>query len=287
VAGRQKVGTLASTVEQVRIVTVSASSQVKAEDRGQVVVSGSYGGEYNAYHAGKWGLRGVILNDAGVGKDNAGVRGLPFLDRIGLAAATADANTCHIADGEHMLAHGTISHVNRAAAALGCRTGETVRASAERMRSAPIADGALRAIAGGKRYLISENPGEPKVICLDAAPMLEPADRGAIAITGSHAALFRGKPDGVMSVDLTAVFFSDGGVGMDQAGISRLADLDKRGMPAGAAAAATAAIGDSRSIYREGMLSHVNRAAAERGARPGMAVKDFVDILLTAARERR
>ena len=45
----------------IRIVTVSASSQVKAEDRGQVVVSGSYGGEYNAYHAGKWGLRGVIL----------------------------------------------------------------------------------------------------------------------------------------------------------------------------------------------------------------------------------
>jgi hypothetical protein len=99
---------------------VSASAQVKAEDRGQVIVSGSYGGEYNACHAGKWGLRGVILNDAGVGRDEAGIRGLPYLDQIALAAATADANTCHIADGEHMLAHGLISHVNRAAAALGC-----------------------------------------------------------------------------------------------------------------------------------------------------------------------
>ena len=116
---------------EVRIVTVSASSQVKAEDRGQVIVSGSYGGEYNAWHAGKWGIRGVILNDAGIGRNDAGIRGLPYLDQIGLAAATADANTCHIADGEHMLAHGIISHVNRAAAALGCKAGDTVRACAE------------------------------------------------------------------------------------------------------------------------------------------------------------
>src|SRR6185312_6548744 len=99
------------------IFTVSASSQVNADHRGQVIVSGSYGGEYNAFHAGKWGLRGVVLNDAGVGKDNAGIRGLAYLEQIGLAAATADANTCHIADGEHMLAHGRISCVNRFAAA--------------------------------------------------------------------------------------------------------------------------------------------------------------------------
>ena len=83
-----------------------------ASHRGQVIVSGSYGGEYNAFHAGKWGIRGVVLNDAGIGKDRAGIRGLDYLDVIGLAAATADVMTCHIADGDHMLAHGVISHVN-------------------------------------------------------------------------------------------------------------------------------------------------------------------------------
>jgi hypothetical protein len=269
---------------QAQIFTVSASSQVTAAQKGHVVVSGSYGGEYNAYHAGKWGLRGVVLNDAGVGKDQAGIRGLPYLDQIGLAAATADCRTCHIADGEHMLAHGIISHINRSAAPLGCRVGETVRAVAERMASAPVATGTLPAIAGGKRYTVRDNPGELRVICLDAAPMLQPDDAGAIAVTGSHAALFRGRPDGVISVNLTAVFFSDGGVGLDGAGISRLPDLDKRGMPAGAAAAASARIGDSRSIYNEGVFSHVNDAAAKRGAKAGMAVKDFVDMLIAAAK---
>jgi uncharacterized protein YunC (DUF1805 family) len=277
---------MSETTPPGKISTVSASSQVNEMHRGHVIVSGSYGGEYNAYHAGKWGLRGVILNDAGVGKDNAGIRGLPYLDQIGLPAVTADAMTCHIADGEHMLAHGIVSHVNRAAAELGCRVGETVRACTEQMRTAPVKAGELSAIAGGKRYMISDIPGEPRVIALDAAPMLTPEDAGSIAITGSHAALFRGKPDGIISVELTAVFFSDAGGGMDGAGITRLKDLDTRKMPAGAASAASASIGNSRSIYETGILSHVNEAAKERGAKTGMAVKDFVEMLLAEARKQ-
>jgi hypothetical protein len=266
-----------------QIFTVSASSQVNADHRGQVIVSGSYGGEYNAFHAGKWGLRGVVLNDAGVGKDNAGIRGLAYLEQIGLAAATADANTCHIADGEHMLAHGRISFVNRFAAGLGCAPGDSVRACAERMLAAPVADGTLSPISGGKRYVLEEIPGRPKVIGLDAAPMLQPGDAGAIAVTGSHAAMFRGKPDNVISVKLRAVFFSDGGVGLDAAGVSRLPNLDTMGIPAGAAAAMSARIGDSRSIYGDGVLSHVNRHARDEGAIPGMKVKAFVALLLAQA----
>jgi hypothetical protein len=261
------------------IFTVSASSQANAGHRGHVIVSGSYGGEYNAYHAGKWGLRGVVLNDAGIGRDNAGIKGLPYLDAIGLAAAAADCWTCHIADGEHMLAHGVISHVNQAAARLGCKPGDTVRAVAERMRSAAIAEGELAPIAGGKRYAIRDAAGEPRLICLDAAPLLTPDDAGAIAVTGSHAALFRGRPDGVISVDLPGVFFSDGGIGMDNAGITRLADLDKRRMPAGAASAASAAIGNSRQIHAEGILSAVNETARARGIVPGMSVRAAVEIL--------
>jgi hypothetical protein len=99
--------------DDVKIMTVASCSFVRAEHRSHVVVSGSYGGKYNAFNAAKWGVRGVIMNDAGIGKDDAGIVGLGFLDQIGLAAATADATTCHIGDGDHMLEHGVISHVNR------------------------------------------------------------------------------------------------------------------------------------------------------------------------------
>lgn len=267
--------------ESAQIFCVPASSYVNETHRGQVIVSGSYGGDYNAFHAGKWGLRGVVLNDAGVGKDNAGVHGIEYLEQIGLAAATADVNSCHIADGEHMLGHGVVSFVNRFAAALGCEVGDTVRSVAEKMRTAPIASGELSPIAGGKRYTLIETPGKPKVIALDAAPMLTPEDAGAIAITGSHAALFRGRPDNVISIPLRAVFFSDGGVGMDNAGVSRLPNLDEKGIPAGAAAAMSARIGDARSIYNDGIFSHINQLARSLGAKPGMPVRDFVALLLS------
>ena len=71
-----------------KILTVASCSFVREEHRSHVVVSGSYGGNYNAFNAAKWGVRGVIMNDAGVGKDNAGIGGLDYLDQIELAAAT-------------------------------------------------------------------------------------------------------------------------------------------------------------------------------------------------------
>ena len=87
--------------------------------------------------------------------------GLDFLDQIGLAAATADAQTCHIGDGDHMLAHGIISHVNRAAAALGCTPGQSVRDCAERMRSASVPTAAPPPITEGARFVMRDVPGEP------------------------------------------------------------------------------------------------------------------------------
>ncbi|ODT75666.1 MAG: hypothetical protein ABS76_33610 [Pelagibacterium sp. SCN 64-44] len=262
-----------------RIVTVSASSQIKAEDAGCVVISGSYGGQYNAYHAGKWGLRGVVLNDAGIGRNDAGIDGLPYLDTIGLPAATADAMSCHIADGEHMLAHGRISHVNAAAAALGCVVGESVSACAERMLAAPPKAGELPPIAGGRRYHLDGGNGRRKVVALDAAPLLLPEDADAIAVTGSHAALFRGKPDDIVNVPVFAIFFNDAGVGLDGAGIARLPTLDERGIIAGAVDCMSAPIGNARAIYADGILSHVNATARDHGAVPGMALKSFIQLL--------
>jgi len=273
-------------VTAVRIYTAPSSATAPEECRGHVLVSGSYGGEYNAYHAGRRGVRAVILNDAGVGKDQAGIRGLAYLEEVGLAGAAADVMTCHIGDGEHMLAAGRISHVNECARRLGCEPGESVQACGERLRRAPLSDRPMPPIGGGRRYLVREASGEPRVVCLDAAPMLEPGDAGSIVVTGSHAALFHGKPDGLIAPDVHAVFFSDAGVGLDRAGIARLPLLDERGIIAATASASSARIGDARSIHREGIMSHLNASARAAGGAPGMSVGAFIEMLLVRARSR-
>jgi hypothetical protein len=272
-----------SANQGVQILTVASCSFVREEHRAHVVVSGSYGGRYNAYNAAKWGVRGVIMNDAGIGKDNAGIRGLDFLDQINLAAAAADAQTCHIGDGDHMLAHGVISHVNRTAAALGCAPGQSVRDCAALMRLAVVPTAMPPSIAEGARFVVRDVPGEPRVICADSVGMLQPGDAGQIVITASHGALSGGRPDNVVPRGIYAVFFSDAGGGMDGAGIARLADLDQKGIAAGTTSADSAPIGDSRALYHDGILSHVNAAAARLGGQIDMRLKEFVDVLIVAS----
>lgn len=269
----------------VKILTVASCSFVRDEHRSHVVVSGSYGGRYNAFNAAKWGVRGLVMNDAGVGKDRAGICGLDYLDQIHLAAATADAQTCHIGDGDHMLAHGIISHANGTAVALGCAPGQSVRDCAERMRAGVVPSMAPPSITEGARFIIHDKPGEPRVICADSVGMLVPEDTGQIAITASHGALSGGRPDNAIPTGIYAVFFSDAGVGMDGAGIARLPDLDRAGVAAGTTSADSAPIGDSRGLYRYGILSHVNGAASRLGGRVGMPLREFVDLLLAAARQ--
>ena len=275
---------MAASSEPVKIVTVASCSNLRDEHRLHVAVSGSYGGRYNAYNAAKWPARAVIMNDAGVGKGDAGIVGLEFLDRIKMAAATADAMTCHIGDGDHMLANGVISHVNATATSLGCKVGQSVRDCAELMRAAVPPTEMPPAITDGARYILRDNPGEPRLVCADSIGMIEPEDAGDIVVTASHGALSGGRPDNAVAPDVFACFFSDGGVGMDGAGIARLAPLDARNIPAGAVSADSAPIGDARALYHGGILSHVNQAASRLGAHPGMTLKAFVDILLTAAR---
>ena len=82
---------------------------------GAVVVSGSHGGKYPGYCTAKAGLRAVILNDASVGKDNAGIGSLAYLEPLGIAAATVSYLSCRIGQPEDMLERGVISHANAAA----------------------------------------------------------------------------------------------------------------------------------------------------------------------------
>ena len=75
------------------ILAADTITKLPPDAAGQVVVSGSHGGRYPGYLAAKAGLRAVILNDAGVGKDAAGIGRLAALDPRGVAAgAVSDAS---------------------------------------------------------------------------------------------------------------------------------------------------------------------------------------------------
>ncbi len=113
--------------------------------------------------------------------------------------------------------------------------------------------------------------------------MTEPADAGQIVITGSHGGTPASMPELTLQVDALAALFNDAGIGIDEAGVSRLPALDRRGIAAAAVDTMSARIGDGLSTWRDGVLSRVNQSARRLGAVPGMTARAWVEQLLIAA----
>ena len=226
-------------------------------------------------------MHALILNDAGVGKDRAGIAGLAYLEEIGMAAATVDCMSARIGDGADMLARGVISHANAFAALRGVVEGLSCVDAAERLRAAPPPRSGPPPYAEGRWRI---EGGRPEVWALDSVGKLEPADAGRMLVIGSHGALHGGRPESALGVDAAAAVFNDAGVGADRIGISRLPVLAARGIPAVTVACMSARIGDGRSIWESGRISHVNHVAARMGAAREMSVREFARAIATSGR---
>ncbi len=103
---------------------VDSITELGAADTGCTGVSGSHGGISSARYALAARPRLSVFNDAGVGKDEAGIAALAFLQAHGLAACTVAHDTARIGDAHSTLNDGIISHANALARALGIRPGQ-------------------------------------------------------------------------------------------------------------------------------------------------------------------
>ena len=110
---------------------VDSITELGAQDAGCVAVSGSHGGISSARYALAARPLLSVFNDAGVGRDAAGIAALAFLQDHGLAACTVAHDSARIGDAHSALDDGIISHVNAAAHALGIRIGQRCRPAIE------------------------------------------------------------------------------------------------------------------------------------------------------------
>ena len=251
---------------------------------GKVLVAGSHGGIVAAYLGAKAGAHALILNDAGLGKDRAGISGLAWLEAIGMAAAAVDCMSARIGNGDDMLARGVISHANLYAALCGVAAGQSCGEAASRLRDASPPRAKPTPYAEGRWKLLE---GPPEVWALDSVGKAEADDAGRILVIGSHGALQGGLPETALRVDAAAAVFNDAGIGADRIGITRLPVLGARGMPAVTVDCMSARIGDGRSAWESGVISHANAPAAALGASPGTTVQTFVSAVIRAAQNRR
>jgi hypothetical protein len=266
------------------VLIADSITRVATEAEGAVVVNGSHGGIYAAYVAAKLRVAAAVFNDAGVGRDEAGIAGLDYLAALGIPAAAVGHDTARIGDGSDMIERGIITHANSPAVALGCQPGMACRDAAVLLQhAAPDLREPPPALEAA--FLLIAEP--PAVWAVDSASLVGPEQVGTIVVTGSHGGLLGGKPETALKVDALAALFNDAGIGIDEAGVTRLPALDARGIAAGTVAASSARIGDARSTYEDGVLTRVNRRAAALGVAPRLAARDFVDIIRHASAGER
>ena len=102
---------------------VDSITELGVRDAGCIAVSGSHGGISSARYA--LVARPVlsVFNDAGVGKDGAGLAALDLLQAHGLAACTVSHHSAPIGEAQSTFRDGIVSHQNALALALGAVTG--------------------------------------------------------------------------------------------------------------------------------------------------------------------
>jgi hypothetical protein len=266
------------------VVVVDSVTQLGMSARNRVVVCGSHGAAFSAQMGLRASVAAIIFSDAGVGKDRAGIQALDMLARHAIPSATVDYRSARIGDGRDLLLRGIISHVNAAAAAVGCERGMSVRETstillqtAPLRHSIPAADADRGRRASEARYLLLGDA--PQVWALDSVSLVEPDDGDHIVFTGSHGRLLGGAPETAMRGSALAAVFNDAGCpDADDLG-GRLGPLGLRGIPAATVHAESARIGDGRSTYYDGVLSAVNEPAAAMGACVDMSAQEFAELV--------
>jgi hypothetical protein len=249
---------------------------------GRVALCGSHGGVYAAWYGARQGIAALLLHDAGIGRERAGVGGLDWLAARGIPAATIGHATARIGDGEDMLARGLLSVVNEPARRLGIAVGMKAAEALARLDGARLPPAEVSEAMDESRREVARH-GAIRILALDSNGLVEPGDAGHVVVTGSHGGLLGGRPETAVKAAVAIALYNDAGIGVDGAGLSRLPALAARGIAAGCVSNFSARIGDALSTWNDGYISACNATAEARGGRIGQSARDFVAALLESA----
>lgn len=250
------------------------SSQAKAGT--EVIVNASYAGVYCARLLQECRPFATIGIDCGIGKDGAGIAGLWFFEALATPAAAVDINTIELGNGLSVWENGRISRVNSAAEALGVRVGDAVPEAAARLAEAPAE---IPPADPYNRQVVEGGPTGHDVVVTNSIADALPEDRDAnVLCTAGHTG--RSVIDYILGSRPYGFICSDGGIGLNNSGLTALEPANDAGIPGAAVSAQSARMGDGMSTWADGVISATNKLAEEIGVEVGMPAKEAASKLV-------
>ena len=261
-----------------RVVVLDSLTHVNARLAAcDVLVAGSFAGALAFGFALERGVRGLVAHEAGVGRERAGISGLPLADRLGVPAAAVATDSARLGDGRSVWDDGIVSHANEHATVLGVSPGARAADATRAMLKAPPGLPAPAPLVDRRPRVVAKTAAG-RVVLLSSMSFAGPEHRLDVLCAGSHGG--RVNVERLLEVRPRGAVFNDGGIARDRSGVSGLASLDAIGVAAVAVDAMTARIGDPASTWDDGIVSVVNETARRAGVAPGQPAREAVLLIL-------
>jgi len=271
------------------VVLLDSLGDLRPSNTSPILVCGSHcGGNGDlARHVKNCHVKAVFLNNAGVGKNQAGIRELLNYEAENVLACAVDNFSAEIGIANDTYESGIISHTNTRAKSIGIQVGDSVQDALAIISHGPFAheDEAVEASntedKSKKQSLKKQTQTEIDGVCVtvtDSITFLNESNAGNIVVCGSHGGLSAGNYAKKQRVQ--AVFFNDAGIGKNNAGVKSLAFLNDAGILACTVDCMSAEIFNGQDVLDNGIISVSNQLARNNNIKEKLTVKEAIKYLM-------
>ena len=269
------------------VILLDSLGDLQPDNTSPVLVCASHCGD-NGTFARKLkngGVKAVFLNNAGIGKNQAGISGLPYYASEGILACAVDNYSAEIGVAADTWACGIISHTNSLADGAGIRPGDSVQNAVAKIlpvinqltsiqNTTTVESSSL--IKKHQKLFQIEIAGTTITVA-DSITFLTNENKGDVLVCGSHGGVSAGHY--AQKHQLKAVFFNDAGIGKNNAGIKSLESLSDAGIPACTVDCMSAEIFNGQDVLENGIISVCNQLAISRNIRVNMTVREALKLI--------
>ena len=267
------------------IVLLNSLGDLHAANTDPILVCGSHCGDNGdfARHLKKCHVKAVFLNNAGVGKNQAGIRGLAYYQAEDILACAVDHNSAEIGIALDTWESGIISHRSSKAEEAGIQIGDSVKEAVAKIihlyknLEPPMEEKKENSSKTSLKKQIQTLINGVSITVTDSITFLNQNNAGAIVVCGSHGGVSAGEY--AQKYRVKAVFFNDAGIGKNHAGTKSLESLSDAGILACTVDCMSAEIFNGRDTLANGIISVCNQLATTKNIKEKMTVIEAIQLI--------
>jgi len=237
-------------------------------------------------------VKAVFLNNAGIGKNQAGISGLTHYEAENILACAVDHYSAEIGVARDTWESGIISHTNIMAEDAGIQIGDSVKKAVAKIINIIDKASLIQKNKSFESLINEEKENSCKVdlkkqiqtqidgvsiTVTDSITFLNESNAGDIVVCGSHGGVSAGHY--AQKHRIKAVFFNDAGIGKNSAGVKSLESLSDAGILACTVDCMSAEIFNGQDILDNGIITVCNQLAKSRNIKEKMTVKEAIKYI--------